>query len=79
MNEYTKHLDLFFNCAEHSNKRECLEGILENIANDKWRKGFQDGIESVARNSDEAIEHLQKCIGEIETMKTWVNPEYKTL
>ena len=48
------------------------EKVSEGEKNEIWKKGFQDGIESVKRNADEAIEKATDLIGMIETI---MNPK----
>ena len=50
MREINTYLDKFFNCSEHSNKRECLEGIIEDAMMEGARQ-YQDKITSMVQTS----------------------------
>lgn len=80
------------NGDDYSSKKHCIditcpchqksmntEAELRKMQQDYWRKGFQDGIESMTRSCDEIIGDAKKIINKMETMKTWIHPEYKNL
>ena len=64
MNEYTSYLDLFFNCNDHSNKRECLEGILKKVQQDCTAQ-FKDDLQSIIDFVDGTDSEVRDFVKEI--------------
>jgi hypothetical protein len=62
-NEY---LDLFFNCAEHSSKRECLDGIFTRLKQDERGQFKEDlqGIIDFVNGTDRDVEEYVKELKE---------------